>query len=403
MNVADLALNNIDEFGEYEQLLWRDRTYTNVQLMELSRKLAGSLKKLGVNKDDRVAMVLGNCPETTVVFNACAWLGAWSTPIQFLLMPGEIGYVLAHSEAQVVITQRLWLSKVIEAMPRAPNVEHIILIDPSGEEEEEKKLLNFPDLIADSDGDVSRTETGENDVAFLIYTAGTTGTPRGVMLTHMNIISNVESTVSALRFESGEINLGVLPLYHAYGIMTQFCGYLYGARNILMSWFQPEEALSLIEQHLVTTTSLVPTMLIQMLNLPYHADYDTSSVKRWICAAAPLPVDVLHEFEAAFGGKILEGYGLTEAGPAVTINRPAIPYKPGSIGQPLPNVEVEIRDMQGRSLPTGRKGEICIRGPNVMKGYFKAPELTRETIKEGWLQTGDADISTRTATFLSPS
>jgi len=390
VNVADLAVNNIHEFGEYEQLVWREQVYTNVRLMELSRKLAGSLRELGVKKDDRVAIVLGNRPEAIIAFNAIAWIGAWSTPIQFLRMPAEIGSLLAHSEARVVITQRLWLNKILEARPKAPGVEHIILVDPEDIGEEEDNLLSFPDLIENSDGEIECEQTEEDDVALLIYTAGTTGAPRGVMLTHLNIISNVESLAAALRFETGEVSLGTLPLYHAYGIMTQLCGYLYKARTVLMSWFQPEKALSLIEQHRVTTTAVVPTMLIQMLNLPYHADYDASSVKRWVCAAAPLRVDLLHDFEAAFEGKILEGYGLTEAGPAVTINRPSMPCKPGSTGQPLPGVDVEIRDMQERPLPTGRKGEICVRGPNVMKGYFKDREATEESIREGRLRTGDA-------------
>jgi len=389
MNIADLVLYNIHEYGEYELLVWRDKIYTNVQLLELSRKLAEALKGIGVRADQRVAIVLGNCPEAMVAFTACAWVGAWATPIQFLLMPNEIGYVLAHSETEVVITQQLWLNKVLEARPKAPNVKHVILIDPH-DDESEKGLLFLPDLIRNSSGTIECAQTEENDVAFLIYTAGTTGTPRGVMLTHHNIISNVEATVSTLKFEPNEIALSALPLYHAYGILNQFIVYLFGAKSILMSWFQPEEALLLIEHHRVTTTSVVPAMLIQMLRLPYRADYETKSMKRWICSAAPLSVDVLNRFEAAFGGKILEGYGLTEAGPAVAVNRPGVPYKPGSVGQALPGVDVEVRDLRDKAVPCGWKGEICVRGPNVMKGYFKDSAATQESIRDGWLHTGDA-------------
>lgn len=393
MNIADLVSNNIQEFGSYEHLLWRDRVYTNVDMLEQSRKLASALRNLGVSKDHRVALVLGSCPEAIIAFNACALLGAWITPIQFLLMPSEIGYILDHSGARVVITQQLWLNKVLEAKPKSPKVEHIILIDPSEENTEkqkELKLLSFPELLEKSNADIEPERTDEDDVALLIYTAGTTGTPRGVMITHLNLVSNVEASVNALRFTSGEISLAALPLFHAYGIMTYYCSYLYGGRTILMSWFQPEEALSLIEQHRVTTASMVPTMLIQLLKLPYHADYDTSSMQRWVCAAAPLSVDLFYKFEAAFSGKVLEGYGLTEAGPAVALNRPSMPYKPGSVGQALPGAEIEIRDLRDTPMPTGRKGEICVRGPNVMKGYFNDKASTAESIRDGWLHTGDA-------------
>ena len=389
MNIADLALNNIDEFGEYDQLFWRDLKYTNKQMLLEARKLAAALKERGVKKDDRVAIVLGNRPEAIMSFLACAWLGAWATSVQFLLMPSEIGYVLDHSETTVVITQQLWLNKVLEAKPRAPRIEHVILIDPPDEYDEEQ-FLSFPDIIEKADPEIECESTDEDDVAFMIYTAGTTGTPRGVMLTHLNIISNTEASVAALRFQTSEATLCALPLYHAYGIMTYFCGYLYGARSVLMSWFQPEESLSLIEQHKIANASLVPTMLIQMLKLPYHADYDTSTMERWICAAAPLSVDIMQKFEAAFGGKVYEGYGLTEAGPAVSINRHAMPAKPGSIGLPLPGVEVEIRDLRNTPLPMNRKGEICVSGPNIMKGYFKDEDATNETVREGWLHTGDA-------------
>ncbi len=387
MNIVDLAVNNIDEYGEYPLLAWRGQTWTNTALMDASRRLAKSLKELGVKRDDRVAIVLGNCPEAVITFNACGLLGAWATPVQFLLMPAEIGAILAHCEAEIIITQRLWLNKVIEAGSKAPQIKHIIITDPTGEEEE---VTSFPSLLETSQDNIEAEQTGEDDVALLLYTAGTTGSPRGVMLTHSNVISNAEASVSALRLESGEVSLQALPLYHAYGIMTMLSGYLYGSRTVMMSWFQPEEALSLIEQHGVTTSCMVPTMLIQILKLPYRADYDTRSMTRWVCAAAHLPVDILYQFEAAFGGKVLEGYGLTEAGPAVALNRPTAPYKAGSVGQPLPGVEVEIRDLRNRPLPTGRKGEICVRGPNMMKGYFKEQELTRETVINGWLHTGDA-------------
>ena len=389
MNIADLVLYNIHEYGEYEFLVWREKIYTNVHLLELSRKLAEALKGIGVRRDHRVAIVLGNCPEAMVAFTACAWIGAWATPIQFLLMPNEIGYVLDHSEAEVVITQQLWLSKVLEARSKAHKIRHVILIDPQ-EGESAPGMLLLPDLLRNSSGNIECEQTEEDDVAFLIYTAGTTGTPRGVMLTHHNIISNVEATVATLKFDANEISLSALPLYHAYGISNQLSAYFFGAKVILMSWFQPEEALLLIEHHSVTTTAVVPAMLIQMLRLPYRADYETQSMKRWLCGAAPLSVDVLNRFEAAFGGKVLEGYGLTETSPVVAMNRPGVPYKPGSVGQIISGVEVEIRDLRDKAVPCGWKGEICVRGPNVMKGYFKDSATTQEAIRDGWLHTGDA-------------
>lgn len=387
MNVAQLTRDNIEQYGEYDALYFQGRVLTNVQLDEKSRKLAQALTKLGVKCGDRVAIMLTNCPEVLISLNACFYLGAWATPIIFALMPEAIGYILEDSEAEVIITQRLWLHKVLFARQRAPKLKHIILVD---RDESTQEYLDFNELLEQSDPIQKMAETEANDVAVLLYTSGITGRPKGVMLTHKNLYTNAIAGAESLHIQKGEVNLIALPLNHAYGIATGLTGTIFGAKSVLMSWFQPEETLKLIELHKVNTCSVVPTMLIQLLKCPNKDKYDLKSMKRWICAAAPLKVEVWENFSKTFPGKVLEAYGLTEAGPGVTINRLNMPYKPGSVGLPYPGVQVSIQDENGNILQPNERGEICVRGPNVMKGYYKHPEETAQVIRDGWLHTGDA-------------
>jgi long-chain acyl-CoA synthetase len=181
----------------------------------------------------------------------------------------------------------------------------------------------------------------------------------------------------------------VLPLNHSFGIVSSIGATLYGVKGILLSWFDAGQSLELIERHRCTYAGVVPTMLAMLLDHPDAARADTSSMDRWIVSGAPLPMELYHRFEKAFHGKILEGYGLTEASPAVSLNRRDGVYKPGSAGQPLPGVEVTIRDEQGNVLPPNTAGEICVRGPNVMQGYYNRPEATDQTVVDGWLHSGD--------------
>lgn len=387
MNVAELGRENIRRFAEYDSLYFQGRVFTNVEMDLKGRRLAMGLRKLGVKAGDRVGVLLTNSPEVFFSYTACFYLGAWVMPILFVLMSEEIGYILEDSEAEVIITQKLWLSKVLAARLKAPKLKHIILVDPHDSSSE---YISISNLIEENSPEIEMEETTDDDVAVLLYTSGTTGKPKGAMITHKNLYTNAVAGAECLQLERGDVSLIALPLNHAYGIVTGITSSIYGVKSVLMSWFQPEETLKLIERFEVNVTAVVPTMLIQLCSLPSARRYNTSSMKIWVCAAAPLKLDVLQRFEATFHGKVLEAYGLSEASPGVTINRIKMPYRPGSVGMPYPGVQVSIQDEYGRILKPNERGEICVRGRNVMKGYYKKPEETDEVIRDGWLHTGDA-------------
>ena len=227
-------------------------------------------------------------------------------------------------------------------------------------------------------------------MATILYTSGTTGQPKGVMQTHHNLYANaVNSWNTATTRERGEISLLVLPLAHSFGLGVLISGYLFGSRAVLMRWFNPEDALALIEKYRVKSMAGVPTMYVYMMSHPNAARYDTSSVTRWLVGAAPMPTEQLREFEQKFGGTMYVGYGLTESCPGVAVERENMPRKPGSTGIPMAGVEVKIVDDDGKPLKNGDIGEVCAKGENISPGYYGNPEATAETFRDGWLFTGD--------------
>jgi long-chain acyl-CoA synthetase len=264
-------------------------------------------------------------------------------------------------------------------------LKNIILLDkdaPSG-------TLSFSQLISESPAASSLPSISEEDLAVILYTAGTTSTPKGVMLTHKNLYSNAASAARAHDTKSSDITLVALPLSHSFGLTSMNKAYKYGNLHVLMRKFQPEEAFKLIEKHKVTDFPGAPAMFITMLNSPEAEKYDLSSWQSCLSGAAPFPVASLLAFQKKFKCTVYEAYGLSEASPAVSTNYHNRPTKPGSIGQPIPEVEVRIVDEQDKDVSAGAVGELLVKGPNVSAGYYKLPEETAKTFRNGWLYTGD--------------
>lgn len=378
MNLAGLGEASVATHGEYVSLVFEGRELTNVDQQRAACRLAHALRRLGVAPGDRVVVMLPNCPEVLQAYGAILRCGAVIVPVVFLLGPEEVRHILDHAGPRVLITSpdmawkaEGWRGAVVLVGGETPGtlaLEAIVAREPD--------RFEIVDRAAD-------------DLAVLLYTAGTTGVPKGVALSHRNLTANARSAATLSELDRSGWALSVLPLSHSYGLTVMNAGHILGSRAVLLRWFNPELVLETIQRHRCQQMSAVPTMLIYLLHYPDAGRYDTSSMRLWGSGAAPLPVEIVEPFERAFGGRILEGYGLTEAAPVVSAHRLSGERRLGSVGQPIPGVEVSIRDDGERALPAGEVGEVCVRGENVMLGYYRMPEETARAIRHGWLRTGD--------------
>jgi len=378
MNLAVLGEENIRTYGEYVSLAFEGREWTNVEQQRAANRLANALRRLGIGPDDRVVVMLPNCPEVTQAYGAILKLGAVIVPVIFLLTPEEVRHILADSGARLAITSpelagklEGWTGPVVSvggAVPGSVPYEEVVA----------READSFP-LVDRADG----------DLAVVLYTSGTTGRPKGVALSHDNLASNARAAAGLYELDRERWALAVLPLSHSYGLTLMNAGNILGTRGVLLRWFNPELVLETIQQYRVQQMAGVPTMFVYLLNFPGAERFDTSSMQVWGSGAAPLPLEIVEPFEKKFGGRLLEGYGLTEASPVVAAHRVSGVRKLGSVGQPIPGVEVRVVDDDDRPLPAGELGEVCVRGRNVMVGYYGLPEETARTLRHGWLHTGD--------------
>jgi long-chain acyl-CoA synthetase len=311
-------------------------------------------------------------------YGAILKLGAVIVPVVFLLGPAEVRHILEHAEPRVVITAPELHDK-IDGWPGA-----VILVggEAPGASCWEALTTHEPDRF-------ELVDRAPDDIAVILYTSGTTGQPKGVALSHRNLLANARASASLYELDREQWALAVLPLSHSYGLTVMNAGNILGTRGVLLRWFNPELVLETIQRYRVQQMAGVPTMYVYLLNYPDAERFDTSSMRLWGSGAAPLPVEIVEPFEKRFGGRIQEGYGLTEASPVVSAHRLSGQRKLGSVGQAIPGVEVTIRDDEDRVLPVDEVGEVSVRGENVMLGYYKMPEETARTVRNGWLHTGD--------------
>jgi long-chain acyl-CoA synthetase len=378
MNLATLGEQNVATFGEYPALVFEGRELTNVDQQRAANRLANALRRLGLVPGDRVMVMLPNCPEVLQSYAAILKLGGVIVPVVFLLSPEEVRHILEHSGARLVISSpdlawkvEGWAGPLILVGGEAPGA------------------LAWEELLAREPETFTLVERPAWELAVILYTAGTTGQPKGVALSHGNLMANARAAASLYELDRKQWALGVLPLSHSYGLTLMNAGHILGTRAVLLRWFNPELVLETIQRYRVQQMAGVPTMYVYLLNYPDAGGFDTSSMRIWGSGAAPLPIEIVEPFERKFGGRLLEGYGLTEAAPVVAAHRFSGERRLGSVGQPIPGVEVQIVNDDGRAVPVGDVGEVCVRGENVMLGYYRMPEETDRTIRAGWLHTGD--------------
>jgi long-chain acyl-CoA synthetase len=352
---------------------------TYAQLHDAAARVTALLSAAGVGPGDRVGLMLPNIPAFPIAFYGALGAGAIVVPMNPLLKGREVAYYLSDSGAKVLFA---WHQFAGEAAKGAADAgAQMISVDE-------------PDLAGPLAGLTPQTSWADapaDDDAVILYTSGTTGTPKGAQLTHGGLARNARLTAETLLNNNpDDVMMGCLPLFHVFGLT---CGLnatvAAGGTLTLLPRFDPGKALEIIERDAVTIFEGVPTMYAAMLHLPDADPSRAATLRVCISGGAAMPVEVLRGFEAKFGCVILEGYGLSETSPVASFNHPDKPRKPGSVGTPVEGVEMRLVGTDGATVPAGEVGEIAIRGHNVMKGYWGRPDATAEAIPDGWFRTGD--------------
>jgi long-chain acyl-CoA synthetase len=393
-----LAEQSWDRNAGGSVLYYEDQRWTGDQLAERVRRVTGGLLEAGLRQGERVVVCMANCPEVSIGYAAVWRAGAVTTPVLFLLSEHELRHVLTDSGAALVITTPEFLPKVRAAAAGLDGVRGIILVgeQPAGPPDAEEPpgrpagppLLPFAELEAAPPGALA--ESDPSALAALLYTGGTTGRSKGVMISHDALSASAWAATATSHDEALTTGLLPLPLSHVYGLMVSVMS-LHSpspGTSVLMRWFDPAGWLRLAQQHRVNVSPLVPSMLQMLLGQPLE-DYDLSALARLTSGSAPLPPRVFEEFSRRLPHvEIAEGYGCTETA-AIISTSPLGQARPGSVGRPAPGVEVRIELPDGSAAGTGNDGEICVRGPVLMSGYWHAEQETAQAMRGGWLHTGD--------------
>ncbi len=383
-HLARLAELALERKGDYPSLLFEGHWHGSAELLARARRVAGGLLELGVRPDDRVVVTMANCPEVGIVYNALWRAGAVVTPAMFLLPTEELRHVIADAEACGVVTTPEFLEKVRAAVAGIESVRFVI----STEEHDDGEVLSLRSL--ETAGAAGIVDRGDDDLAALLYTGGTTGRAKGVMLSHANLHFAGRSAYDAAHVPGVNRALATLPLSHSYGILTTIAAMQNPEPGIavLLRWFSVEACLALIAEHRLQVAAMVPSMLQLLLSAPLE-DHDLSSLRFVTSGGAPLAPEIEAEFcRRVPSVSIRQGYGLTETAALISSN-PVGRERSGSVGRPVPGCTVEIVDDEGHRLPAGQAGEICARSPGVMRGYWRSPEATAEALRDGRLHTGD--------------
>ena len=358
------------------------RTYAEFD--ERSTRLAGGLQALGVRPGDRVACYMPNSIELIEAYYAISKAGAVSVFLNALLTPREIRYILQDSEAKVVFTAPGLLANVREVRGDAKRLETIVIHDASAPAE----TVRFDDLLRR--GSYRPVPVALDDVAWLGYTSGTTGQPKGAILTHRGATHVAAAVVDRFGLTKDDMVVCALPLFHSYALNSCMIQVMMaGASQVILERFAPESLLQAIQDHRVTVFPGVPTMFNYLVNFPDRARYDLRSLRMCKSAGAVLPAKLMHDFEGLYGAPLVDGYGITEAHSFVTLNDPKGRRPDGSCGKAIEGVEVRIVDRDDREAPQGERGELVYRGPNLPVGYVNRPEATAEALRGGWYHSGD--------------
>jgi long-chain acyl-CoA synthetase len=406
------------DFPRRTSFISQDYKITYADLKDTVYRFATCLADFGVKKGDSVAIHLPNLIQTVAAYYAILKIGAKAVMNNPLYSDAELEYQFNNSESKVLVTLDLLANKMIDLRPRTKikQIVYVSLADYvpptadltkvlSAQPKEATDIYKWKDLIAKYPPNPPSVKVTFDDIAILQYTGGTTGVTKGAMLTHGNLskqLQQIKATDPTMPRGKDEMFLGAIPFFHVYGMSTVMNLTIYQkCACVMLVRPTPEALFDVIQKYRPTVTCLVPTMLIGLLGHPNFDKLDLSCIKRLPSGSAPLPVEVLKKVKARSGAQISEGFGLTEASPCTHSNPYQGVQKAGSIGVPYPDTECRIVDLETgeKDVPIGESGELIIRGPQVMKGYWKKPEETAIALKKGWLYTGDIAIMDKDGYF----
>jgi len=415
-NVRQLLEAQVARYADKPFLILEsgERQFSYREFDDEVNRAANTLMELGAAKGDRVSLLLNNRAEYLLFYFACFKIGAWAGPVNSLLKPQEIQFIVGNSQAKIVVTESSFYQAIKQSCSGIDSLRHVIVVDEVGghwsvaessgqlpvvsdqpDSDAVKALRVAPTSNSEAPGQLTTDHwplTTAQDEAVIIYTSGTTGKPKGVLLTHGNLLSNAKQIAEWLRLTEEDRSLMIMPLFHVNALMTTCLASLWvGGSVVLAARFSASRHWESVSRHGITYFGSVATML-SMLNQAYPegvpSGADTSRLRFALCGSAPVPVEVLKTFESLFHCPVIEGYGLSESTCRSTFNPPDARRRIGSVGLPIGN-EVKVFDETDRELGVGEVGEIVLRGPNIMKGYYKNEAANSEAFRSGWFHTGD--------------
>jgi long-chain acyl-CoA synthetase len=369
--------------------------YTFRQLDERINRLSSALAGLGLRRGERVAILALNHSRYLELYYGIPQLGAAVVPINFRIPPSEVKYIIEHSEAVALAVDDTLMPLIDALRPQLASVKHFISIGDAPRPD----YLMYEALLEKGSKDFCAPDVGDDELLGLFYTSGTTAEPKGVMLTHHNMLSNIKHSNSVAVPQPDDVFLHTAPMFHLADGAAVFNNIAHGVTQAYLSRFDPTEVLEAIQRERITTTVLVPTMINFLLQHPKIEEYDLSSLRQVTYGASPIAPETLRRAMTIFGCRFGQGYGLTEASPLLTVLLPEdhqaaledekAEKRLASCGRPVQGVEVRVVKDDGTEVPPGEVGEIIARGPNIMQGYWKRPADTAMAVRDGWLYTGD--------------
>ncbi|SMQ72928.1 long-chain acyl-CoA synthetase [Bacillus sp. OV166] len=376
--------NSAARFPDHTAYTFLNQSATYAELDKLVDCTASGLSAAGIRKGDRVALMLGNCPEFVIAYYGILRAGGVIVPINPTYTSGEISYILSNSHAKAVITHSSLDSTI---SPLREQLEHLTMVIYT---DSIKSEWTWESLLQEENDNFVSPSIDEDDLAVILYTSGTTGKPKGAMLSHRNMASNVASMSQLAEFTEEDRIIAVLPVFHVFCIATCInMPIACGGTIVIVPKFSPSEVINTIRREQATLFAGVPTMFSFMHQLPETTAEDLTSIRACFSGGSALPVELLHRFEEKYNVPILEGYGLSETAPTTAFNPLRGTRKPGSVGIDIPGVKNKVVDPDGMEVPRGEIGELIVKGPNVMMGYLGMPEATFSALKDGWFYTGD--------------